>query len=58
MLCCGGDEVLAHFIAVGICEADMGGDAVSEKSMLVSAAGAIDELVRDDDIAGCEFLFQ
>ena len=53
-----GEETFAHFTTVGIREADVGGDPVSKKRVLVGSAGAVDELVRDDDIAGCKFLLQ
>ena len=48
----GFEEESAHGIAVGIAEGNVGGDTVSEKGKFMRAPGAIDELVRDDDVPG------
>lgn len=54
----GGAEDGAEVFADGVCEGDVCGDAVAEEGVLVSSAGAVEVLVKEDDVSGGVLLLE
>lgn len=48
-------EEVAEIGRVGIAEANVGDDAIAEEGVVFAAAGAVKELIGDDDVKGMDF---